>query len=362
MKKISNNTIHPIYVDIVVPIYNADRFLKRCVFSLERQSYRYIKIILVDDGSTDKSGIICDTFKSKFDNICVIHQSNQGVSSARNAGLRVSKNKYITFVDPDDYLDKNYISTCIETAKIYNYPDLIFTPYYREYKVKSIKNNLFNTRENIFFDETSFRKNVYINIFGRSSARLTDPLIMEDLSPVWSKFYKRDIIENVYFIDMKLIGSEDLWFNINALFKVKKALYINNVYYRYVKNNSHSLTRNYKAYFEPGWEKLFKMIDAFIKENSLGVSYFERLKVRRNFSIITLLREIYGATSLKFELKIKKARSLLNNKLYLVDYNENSYPCLSYKWKIFMRLCKEKRVYLLYLIISIIEPLKMFFK
>ncbi|NBH35664.1 glycosyltransferase [Clostridiaceae bacterium] len=98
-------------ISVIVPVYNMGQYLSKCVHSLIHQTYNNIEIILINDGSTDNSGELCDLFASQYDNIFVLHQKNSGVSSARNKGLKLATGEYISFVDPDDYLD-------LETYKI----------------------------------------------------------------------------------------------------------------------------------------------------------------------------------------------------------------------------------------------------
>ena len=96
-------------VSIIVPVYNVDKYLERCVNSIIQQSYRNLEIILVDDGSTDNSGTICDTYKEKDDRIIVIHKENGGLSDARNAGIKIFTGEYVTFIDSDDYVSLDMI-------------------------------------------------------------------------------------------------------------------------------------------------------------------------------------------------------------------------------------------------------------
>lgn len=114
MKTKSNNEF---LISIVVPVYNIEEYLYNCVDSIIKQTYRNIEIILVDDGSTDKSGIICDEFANRDERIKVIHKKNGGLSDARNAGIDAAKGEYIGFVDGDDYIDQKMyeilLSACI---------------------------------------------------------------------------------------------------------------------------------------------------------------------------------------------------------------------------------------------------------
>ena len=102
---------------MIVPVYNVDRYLGRCIKSIMQQSYRNLEIILVDDGSTDNSGTICDTFKETDDRIIVIHKENGGLSDARNAGIKMFTGEYVTFIDSDDYVSPDMISLMLTVLK-----------------------------------------------------------------------------------------------------------------------------------------------------------------------------------------------------------------------------------------------------
>ena len=92
-------------ISIIIPVYNVEKYLRRCLNSIINQTYKDIEIILVDDGSTDNSGKICDEYKEKDNRIVVIHKENGGLSDARNAGIDIAKGKYIGFIDSDDFAD-----------------------------------------------------------------------------------------------------------------------------------------------------------------------------------------------------------------------------------------------------------------
>ncbi len=101
-------------VSVIIPVYNVEKYINRCLKSVHEQTYNDMEIILVDDGSTDDSGRICDTFANTDNRTIVIHKENGGLSSARNAGLRIARGEYITFLDSDDYLSINYIQRSLE--------------------------------------------------------------------------------------------------------------------------------------------------------------------------------------------------------------------------------------------------------
>lgn len=120
---------------VIVPVYNVEKVLSRCIESILSQTFSNFELILIDDGSTDKSGEICDEYKKKDERIKVVHQKNQGVSKARNVGLDISKGKYIVFVDSDDYVDNIYLESfngskadlVISGIRIYNICGIVKT-------------------------------------------------------------------------------------------------------------------------------------------------------------------------------------------------------------------------------------------
>ena len=104
-------------VSIIVPVYNTDKYLYQCVKSLLNQTYADIEIILVDDGSKDDSGRICNEFAKKYQRIKVIHKENAGLGYARNSGLKLATGKYVTFIDSDDWADPDLIQKLIMGLK-----------------------------------------------------------------------------------------------------------------------------------------------------------------------------------------------------------------------------------------------------
>lgn len=106
-------------ISIIVPVYNAEAYLERCVESIEKQTYKYFELILVDDGSADGSGKLCDDLKNKYGNITVIHQKNSGASAARNRGIDSAGGKFILFCDSDDYIAHDMLQKLIDAKQMY---------------------------------------------------------------------------------------------------------------------------------------------------------------------------------------------------------------------------------------------------
>src|SRR5690554_2285343 len=104
-------------ISIIVPVYNVEQYIEKCMVSILSQTYRNIEIILIDDGSTDNSGNLCDTYSAIDPRVKVIHKKNGGISSARNSGLEVAMGEYIGFVDPDDWIETNMYESMYSNIK-----------------------------------------------------------------------------------------------------------------------------------------------------------------------------------------------------------------------------------------------------
>ena len=116
-------------ISVVVPVYNVEKYLRKCIDSIINQTYKNLEIILVDDGSPDKCGEICDEYAKKDNRVKVIHKKNAGVSSARNDGIDNATGEYIIFVDSDDWLEDNAIEIMVDKLNEYDY-DCVFCNFY----------------------------------------------------------------------------------------------------------------------------------------------------------------------------------------------------------------------------------------
>ena len=113
-------------VSVIIPVYNVEKYIEKCVKSVEAQTYQDYKIILVDDGSTDESGKLCDALAQKNEKITVIHQENKGLGGARNTGIRACDTEYILFLDSDDYIHPELLKKCMSAAQKHNCDIVIF--------------------------------------------------------------------------------------------------------------------------------------------------------------------------------------------------------------------------------------------
>lgn len=224
-------------ISIIVPVYNVEKYIERCIKSLLQQSYKDLEIILVNDGSKDKSGEICEFWKKKDSRIKVIHKENGGLPSARNEGLKNANGENILFVDSDDFLIKN----ACQTLSLYLNYDMVLFKYYRlKKKGEIIKFNSPET-EGVYFGEQII--NLLINSLGYSY--LNKRQSIKVTHSAWRSMYKKDIIDswNLCFKNIKYI--EDFFFHLDYIEKCKKILILNKYIYVY-RENPDSIINSYK--------------------------------------------------------------------------------------------------------------------
>ena len=118
-------------ISVIVPVYNVERYIEKCITSIISQTYTNLEIIVVDDGSTDKSGLLCDEWQAKDSRIKTIHKVNGGLSSARNTGMNIAQGKYIAFIDSDDYIDNTMVEQLWINIKDSNAQIAICNRYYK---------------------------------------------------------------------------------------------------------------------------------------------------------------------------------------------------------------------------------------
>lgn len=218
-------------VSIIVPIYNAETYIDRCVKSLIKQTYQNIEILLIDDGSKDSSGKICDEWKKIDSRIRVVHQNNKGVSSARNNGLCMARGQMISFIDVDDYVDENYIEKLYSVMLDTNV-DIVTCNFEIEYekdtserKYKMIDNEHTIEREDEIFQDC---------IEGKIYTYL-----------VWAKLFKKEILQGIFFT--KQAYSEDACFVREVFAKGAKIRLITYKGYHYYIGSDNATNKREKS-------------------------------------------------------------------------------------------------------------------
>lgn len=199
-------------ISVVVPVYKAEPYLRRCVDSILAQTHQDLEIILVDDGSPDNCGAICDEYAEKDSRIRVIHQQNRGLSGARNAGLEQASGDYVAFLDSDDYVDPTMYEQLLRVLREQD-ADIAECGY------RWIKPDVTYDREN------TGKVDVYTNLESLEKLYFGDQLFGGISIVVWNKLYRRQLLEGLQFAQG--LNFEDVDFTPRALYKAKKIAKLN---------------------------------------------------------------------------------------------------------------------------------------
>lgn len=297
-------------ISVIVPIYNVEKYLRKCIDSIINQTYKNLEIILIDDGSTDNSSSICDEYKKKDNRIVVIHKTNGGLSSARNKGLDISNGELISFVDSDDYIESNMLE-CLKANMDKYSSDISVCDFYY------VKNG--NKRKS----KTEFKKKEYV-----SSDKDKFNNIQNEYGPitvyVWNKLFKKEVFNNIRFPEGKIY--EDSFVICELLDYSKKVSYILKPLYYYVYRKD-SITNtfnikhfdkidscneiirffNNKGYYDLAQEEKNKKMSILI----VFLSKIDRYKTKNKDIIEKYYQELYITNK-----EVRWRNALMMNKYY----------------------------------------------
>lgn len=220
-------------ISIIIPVYNAEKYLKICVDSILNQTFKDFELILINDGSSDTSKEICEQYIKLDKRIYMIDQANQGVSVARNSGIDFASGEYIMFCDSDDWMEKNCLQSLYDKIISNRNIDIVFSGAYKDfyYNDKKIMSKIEGISEELFMNVMGLER--YIEYIYNSCLVLVQ-------SP-WAKLYSSKIIKsnNLYF-NKNMICYEDFDFNLRFIYYSSNILFLKDIYYHYriIKNNA----------------------------------------------------------------------------------------------------------------------------
>jgi len=344
-------------VSVIIPVYNTKDYLDKCVHSILKQTYQNLEILLVDDGSSDGSAVLCDKLALEDSRIKVIHKQNEGQASARNLGIHAASGEYIMFVDSDDWLDIDAIETLVDHANR-NKVDVIHFNYVREFLNKSVfKKNTFLEERVYDGDECNDIRRLILGLSGETLAYLEN---MRFLAPCTLKMYRADIIQNfdVTFVSLREIGAfEDGLFNFCVFSRVKRFEFLNRAYYHYRKTNKNATTVKYRPDYINRQLKLFSILASIIHKEEAWDLYKDAfqshiLYATMEIAFNALNRE--GSTKERY----KEIKSVLNHPFFVKVYKDSDLSYLKLKWKIYFFFIKHSMTLPVYLMTTIIMRLK----
>lgn len=326
-------------ISVIVPVYNVELYLEQCLNSIINQTYKNLEIILVNDGSTDNSGVICDLYANIDNRIIVIHKDNGGVSSARNAGLNVAKGNFIGFVDPDDWIADDMYEKLYLNIQNFNANISVC-------KFRKVMN-----RENIF-EKNSNSEVLVLN--PADSMHFMLAFIEGYGCAVWNKLYRKNLLVK---FNEKLTNGEDLLFNFNIFFDQNNSTVFlkEEKYYYYYRTgsacNNPIFKKSYlatiklwdeisnKIYNSDTFRIIYPIVDQGLKKaiwSALFSLSYEN--TARNKKIFYSLKKRYknSLTTINFKYLKYDKKDLILNVLYYLPYE-----IVSHIWKLW-RYFKRK--------------------
>lgn len=300
-------------VSVIIPVYNAEKYLGKCLDSIINQTYKNLEIILIDDGSTDNSSKICDKYACRDDRIIVIHNNNKGVSSSRNYGIEISTGKYILFIDSDDTVDNNYVYYLLRENKNYEY-DIVYC----------IIRDIYDYGDKYNIKDRYVKENMLLGDLKRDYYFLFDLLKVP-----FVKLYKSEIVKkyNIFFPEDIFYG-EDQFFNFKYHKYVKKYKLVNLPLYNYYHRQENSLSKTANI-------KTFRMTIKKLKEekqflNDMEINDKETIIYHQVINAIKAFA-ILEDDKISYEFSKKRIRQLSS-------FLEKKYRCITWKKYIFQFL------------------------
>ncbi|PAB54425.1 hypothetical protein A3Q24_07785 [Lactobacillus johnsonii] len=336
-------------VSVILPIYNADKYLEKCVNTIINQTYSNLQIILVDDGSTDNSWDICQSLKTKDKRISIMTQNNSGVSVARNSGMDMADGDWIMFVDPDDYLDKRAIEILLANAN--SQTDIAICSCYGV-----DENAMSKKRAHFFEDNQTFNKNksdLYLQLLN-SSYKQTGS-VFTAIGVPWGKLYRFSFLKKYSLrFDPSLRRMQDNIFNMYAFYFARNINYIDKSLYFYRLDHITDYAKRHrkdfpnifkpiavartKGIYDLKLYKNYKIYDFYLQElagiffgvvNSLMITSNDFSNEVNHLKVNSVFKELF---------KNKKYKRITNKKirlkLFIIDNNLYKLYSLAYNlWK-----------------------------
>lgn len=245
-------------LSIIVPVYNVEKYIERCIKSILNQSFTNFELILVDDGSLDNCGIICDNYKKKDSRIRVIHKKNGGLSDARNAGIKIANGKYIAFVDSDDFINKYMYEILYKNAKKLD-GDISICNFKIICENDGIDENILISSEDI---QVYDRNEALNKLYGNESLQFT---------VAWNKIYKRKLFSNIRYDYGKC--HEDEFIIHKLIYKSNKIVSCSEKLYYYFENDESIMRRKFNVNRVDGIEAMEKRMSFFREKALIELEY-----------------------------------------------------------------------------------------
>lgn len=341
-------------VSVIIPVYNAEDYIKECIESMLKQTYKNIEIILINDGSKDLSADIIDEYAEQDNRIKAIHIKNSGVSTARNIGLQNSTGDWITFVDSDDWAEPDMVSFAVKKAEETD-ADIVMWSYFKNYANQQLSLSLLpGGNQVIEEDKDLFHLKAIYSMYGEKGVK-------ESVSSgtVWCKLYKRSLIENNGLqFKVGLTRAQDTIFTINAVECATKIVYYekNLYHYRITNTSTTSGTRYIKDTKSP-FNMLLNEFYSFIKNFNKNEDYYNVFYARTIQVLMWHLKHNYfhPDNTIGFFQRRKEIRKIISKKPFDIALMKVDYNLLPKKEKLMAKLFKHNFILCFYLVYKILD-------
>ena len=342
----SNKGIMP-KVSIIVPIYNVEKYLDRCMMSLINQTLRDIEIIMVDDGSPDRCPQMCDEYARRDSRIKVIHKENGGLGYARNSGLEIAIGEYIAFVDSDDYVDTTMYETLYDNAVKRN-SDVIFCGFKKEFKEGQFLTINECDKPVDFIDRKKIDE---IALDFIASAPYCKEQYKYEMS-VWHSIYRHEIIKEnqLRFISERQYISEDLPFQLDFFSKAQTVSFIPDIFYVYCFNTG-SLTKNYRKDMFDRIKALHRLINSKIEAIDVDGLRNKRLFI----GSVRAITRMISASPISFVQKRNYVKDIFDDEIWRDIRSVYKTSYLPIHQKIMLLCCYNKKYCLALLYAKILD-------
>ncbi|RGG88473.1 glycosyltransferase [Ruminococcus sp. AF17-11] len=289
-------------ISVIVPVYNSEKYLKRCIDSILNQTYKAIELILVDDGSPDNCGKICDEYAKKDKRVRVIHKTNAGVSAARNSGLEIASGNYATFVDSDDYIEPEMYGNMMEKVHQYNC-DVVMCDCIKDFTDHS-EIYTHDIRAG-FYDKEQLVNEYYPHLLMMENVEY--PATISN----WLILFNRNKLGNLRYV-VGVRYSEDLLFGAQLVYNTDSFYYMKEqAYYHYYMNPT-SATHKFTVDKWNDYKTLHFEINKYFSECE-SFDFSHQIDLCLLFFVYNSVSNIFSADNLEREKKFEIVKNILGD-------------------------------------------------
>lgn len=257
-------------ISIIIPVYNVEKYIDRCMETVLNQTYRKMEIILVDDGSPDRCGKICDEYAEKDHRVRVLHKENGGLSSARNAGLKLAKGEYVLFVDSDDWIELDMVEQLYDLLK------------------KNPNVQIAQCAVDIAHNSTDLLKQPKVNVTIKEKSELLGEFYRVHRwkynTAVWNKLIRASVLKNFEFV---LTLNEDVEASLEFIMRTDKWIETNQILYHYFLNDNGITRRKFSSAdldYLNVWDRVVKITEMQYPEYLI---YAQKLRIRAEYTLLS---------------------------------------------------------------------------